>query len=137
MGGGVDWTEILFIAAGIVGALVLAWMGHLHVRLPRGMSRRLEHAEEWVETPPSAPTGTREGVLRAARDHALDGASLGAELLQRVSGDDEEVTDFLEHYREGCEDLAGEAAEILERRYVTGELGPAPRGDASPMEPLP
>lgn len=119
-----DLSEIIFIAAGIVGALVLSWMGHLHVRLPRPVSRRLEHAEEWVETPPEKVSGSRDDVLRAARDHALAGARLGATLLERVSDGDEEVTDYLEHYREGCSDLADEAAEILERRYVWGEEAP-------------
>jgi hypothetical protein len=81
---------------------------------------------------------TREQVLRAARDHALEGARLGAALLERVSGDDEEVTDFLEHYREGCNELADEAAEILEHRYIAGEMGAGERGDgASPVEPFP
>lgn len=128
-----DWTEFLFIAAGIVGALVLAWMGHLHVRLPRAMSRRLEHAEEWVESPPStAPADTHEGVLREARDHALAGARLGESLLERVRGDDEELTDFLEHYQEGCRDLAEEAAGILERSYVWGGESPAESAEPPP-----
>lgn len=130
----VDWTEILFIAAGILGALLLAWMGHLHVRLPRSMTRRLDEADEWLEEP-GDKAGSLERAFRAAREHANAGAKLGGDFFRRFDGEDEEAADFFDRYADRCQELADEAAEVLERRYVIGEMGPPETGEAHPPPP--